>query len=162
MEKSERISEVISRTKSLLFRKFQHILDERFYFKNEVTRDKVVHAIIESYREPQSIWLTGPFCSGKSTLARFIQNTGKNFIIIEEETRQNFQSTDLFSREGRGMIIVGQNYRKSTDPSRIIEMVTVPNDYQLLGSLDQTMLCEIQREEVESLLSIFKLYIGDE
>ena len=156
-EQIEKLSEVSSITKSLLFRKFEHIIAERFYFKNEVTRDKVIHTIIESYREPQCVWITGPFASGKSVLARFIKNTGKNFIIIEEESRQNLQTADLFSQEGRGLIIVGQTYPKETDLSRIIEMVKAPKDHELVGPFQKTMIDETLDKEIQSLLDIFSL-----
>ena len=153
----EKLVEVGSKTKSLLFTKLVQIVDERFYFKNEVTRDKVIHAIIESYREPQKIWITGEFASGKSTLARFIKNAGKNFMIVEMDFLSKVRPADLFSQEARGIIVVDASVYdvKRADPSQVIEMTMKPSSHELISSFECTQLPEFLKEELQTLFEIY-------
>ena len=159
MQKTEeKLVEVGSKTKSLLFRKLVHIVDERFYFKNEVTRDKVIHAIIESYREPQLIWITGPFASGKTTLARFIKSAGKNFLVVEMDFfSKGVRPADLFSKEARGVIVVDAPLYnvKRADLSQVIEMTEKPSNYKLISPFECTRLPEVLKEELQPLFEIY-------
>ena len=163
LKPEEKLIEMSSKTKSLLFNKLVQIVDERFYFKNEVTRDKVIHTIIESYREPQLLKITGGFATGKTTLARFIQEIGKDFTI-SEASEQYKTTIDVYAykHHRKSLVIVEPKaHFNETDPPVIVEMIESPVHHSYYRSADRIFLPEdlkIPEDLKKELQTLFEIY----
>ena len=159
LKPEEKLIEMSSKTKSLLFRKLVQIVDERFYFKNEVTRDKVIHTIIDSYREPQLLKITGGFATGKTTLARFIQEIGQDFTI-SEASEQYKTTIDVYAykHHRKSLVIVEpMAHFNETDTPVIIEMIKPPVHHSYYRSADRIFLPEDLKKELQTLFEIYTL-----